>query len=189
MPSRLILLLLPIILIGCSSIEPMHNSSESTEVIPMAPPFGPPRQIIQKITAPRSNQQKSFICVLELSKDRIAIAGLSEEGMSLFNLSYDGKSLVSDKSPLLTTAFFPEFIIKDLQLIFWPTTELQKILPDQWHIESDKLSRRLYYKDEIKVSIDVFQPDERWAKLVKLTNHNYLYQLEINTLSYETLPE
>jgi len=185
MPRRLIYLFL-FCLQGCAVLTPIE-SVES--VIPMAAPINPPRRIVQQITAIWENKQESLLCVLELDKKHIAIAGLSNEGMSLFNLNYDGKSLSLDKSPLLPADFSPEYIIKDVQLVYWSPEELQKLLPPHWRLAADNKHRRLYYNDELRAEVEYLQPDAVWAKSVTVTNHRYHYTLHIKTVSYETLSE
>jgi hypothetical protein len=157
--------------------------------MPLAAPIAPARRIVQQITAHWANKQASMICVLELDKQHIAIAGLSNEGLSLFNLSYNGKSLTVDKSPLLPDNIQPEYIIADLQLVYWSIIELQKILPIPWRLDATKSQRDLYYQDQKIVSVRYLEPDPTWAKAVELTNHRYHYQLIIKTISYEALPE
>lgn len=188
MPRWLAYLVLLLCLGGCAAITPPYND-EPAEPIPMASPLGPARRVVQQITASWPSREETLLCVLELDKQHIAIAGLSKEGISLFNLSYDSKTLTLDKSPLLPVTFSPEFIIKDLQLVYWPQAELQKILPRQWRLEADTRHRRLYYNNELRVDVDYLQPDETWAKEVAVTNHRYHYRLHIKTLSYDTLPE
>ncbi len=185
MPRRLIWVLL-VCLQGCASLSPIE-SVES--VIPMAAPIDPPRRVVQQITAIWRDKQESLLCVLELDKKHIAIAGLSNEGMSLFNLNYDGKTLSLDKSPLLPANFSPEYIIKDLQLVYWAVTDLQKLLPLHWRLEADNKHRRLYYDDELRAEVEYLQPDTVWAKSVTVTNHRYHYTLQIKTVSYETFSE
>ena len=186
MQRTLSYLLLLVCLTGCESLTPIE-SVEST--IPIAAPIDPPRHIVQHITANWADKQESLLCVLELDKKHIAIAGVSNEGMSLFNLNYDGKTLTLDKSPLLAADFSPEYIIKDLQLVFWSKDELQKLLPPQWHLESDSKYRRLYYLNELRTEVQYLQPDAVWAKSVIVTNHHYHYTLHIDTISYDALPK
>lgn len=188
MPRGLAFLLMLVCLTGCALIKP-SSDLEPTEVLPMAPPIGPARRVVQQITAYWPGRKESLLCVLELDKQRIAIAGLSSDGISLFNLSYDGKTVTLDKSPLLPATFSPEFIIKDLQLVYWPLAELQKILPPNWRLETDDQHRHLYDNNDKLVDVDYLQPDPAWAKDVAVTNHRYHYHLHILTLSYDTLPE
>lgn len=168
---------------------PTSKNNDHAAFMPMAPPVGPNRRIVQHLTAIWPGHQESLLCVLELDKQRIGIAGLSDEGISLFNLNYDGKKVVIDKSPLLTASFMPELVIKDLQLAYWPVAEIQKILPLNWRLEADKYTRRLYFNDQLQADVDYSQPDISWSKSVNLTNHQYHYRLQINTISYETVPE
>jgi hypothetical protein len=188
MPRGLAYLVLLLCLNGCATLTPPNNP-ESVEQIPVAAPIGPARRIVQQLTAVWPGRKEILLCVLELDKQHIAIAGLSADGISLFNLSYDGNKLVLDKSPLLPDSFSPEFIIKDLQLVYWPLAELQKILPRQWRLEADSHHRRLYLNNEKSVDVDYLQPDAVWTKTVDLTNHRYHYQLHIKTISYETVSE
>lgn len=188
MPRGLAFLLMLVCLSGCALIKPTGDL-EPAESLPMAPPIGPARRVVQQITAFWPGRQESLLCVLELDKQHIAIAGLSNDGISLFNLIYDGKTVMLDKSPLLPAAFAPEFIVKDLQLVYWPQAELQKILPEHWHLETDAKHRRLYYLEDKVADVDYLQPDAAWAKDVELTNHRYHYHLHILTLSYDTLSE
>jgi hypothetical protein len=109
--------------------------------------------------------------------------------MSLFNVNYDGKIFSLDKSPLLPANFSPEYIIKDLQLVYWSPVELQKLLPLHWRLEADNKHRRLYYNNELRVEVDYLQPDSVWAKDVTVTNHRYHYHLHIKTISYDALSE
>lgn len=185
MPRRLIWVLL-VCLQGCAVLTPI---APVESVIPMAAPIDPPRRIVQQINAVWADKQASLLCVLELDKKHIAIAGLSNEGMSLFNLNYDGKTLSLDKSPLLPADFSPEYIIKDLQLVYWALADLQKLLPPHWRLAADNKHRRLYYNDELRAEVEYRQPDALWAKSVTVTNHRYHYTLQITTVSYETLSE
>jgi len=186
MPRRLKFLVLLTCLSSCALLTP-SDEPEPAELIPMAQPLNPARRIVQQITAFWPGRQETLLCVLELDKHGIAIAGLSTDGVSLFNLSYDGKALTLEKSPLLPAGFSPQFIVKDLQLVYWPLAELQKILPRQWRLEADNHHRRLFYNNELQVDVDYLQPDATWAKSVALTNHRYHYKLHIKTISYETV--
>jgi Protein of unknown function (DUF3261) len=188
MPRGLAFLIMLAYLSGCAVLKP-SNDPEPDELIPMASPIGPARRIVQQITAVWSDRQETLLCVIELDKHHIAIAGLSNEGISLFNLSYDGKTLKLDKSPLLPVTFSPEFIIKDLQLVYWPQSALQKILPRQWRLEADDHHRHLYHNNERRVDVDYLQPDTAWAKSVTLSNYRLHYQLHIKTIGYETVSE
>ena len=188
MPRGLTFLVLLTCLSSCASLKP-SGGTEPAELIPMAQPLDPARRIVQKITAFWPGRQETLLCVLELDKYGIAIAGLSTDGVSLFNLNYDGKVLTLEKSPLLPASFSPQFIVKDLQLVYWPLAELQKTLPRQWRLEADNHHRRLYHNNELLVDVDYLQPDVAWAKSVALTNHRYHYKLHIKTISYEALSE
>jgi hypothetical protein len=159
-------------------------------LMPMAPPVGPARRVVQQITAQWPDRKETMLCVLELDKQHIAMAGLTNDGLSLFNLTYDGKTIVADKSPLLPDSVAPEFIVADLQLVFWPVAVLQKSLHgSSWRLEVDSSHRRLYYQGNKTVEVNYLLPDALWPKSVELINYRYNYRLQIKTISYEALPE
>jgi len=151
--------------------------------------MGPARRIVQEIKAHWTDKQKTIVCILELDAHHIALAGLTKEGISLFNLNYDGNQIALTKSPMMPEHLPPQQIVRDLQWVFWPIAVLQKSLPLPWRLTADTTSRRLYFDDQSVEEIEYLNPYKTWPKSVMLTNHRYGYRLEINTLSYETLPE
>jgi hypothetical protein len=159
-------------------------------LMPMAPPVGPSRRVVQQITALWPDHTETLLCVLELDKQHIAMAGLTNDGVSLFNLTYDGKTIISDKSPLLPDSVAPEFILSDLQLAYWPVAVLQESLrASSWRLEADRTHRRLYYQGNKTVEVNYLEPDAVWAKSVELINYRYNYRLYIKTISYEASSE
>lgn len=176
------------LLAGCSAVQHKEIAGQPA-AMPIAPPTGPARRVVQQLTATWTDRQESLVCVLELDSRRIAMAGLTNEGLSLFNLSYDGHTLTSDKSPLLPDAVAPEFMIADLQLVYWPVAELENILPAGWRLETGPDYRLLYRQNDRKVEVRYLSPDAVWPRAVELTNHQYHYRLNIKTLSYDALPE
>ncbi|TAK59787.1 MAG: DUF3261 domain-containing protein [Methylobacter sp.] len=173
---------------GCGLIQP-EKVTAKTESMPIAQPLGPARRIVQQIDAVWGDRQESLLAVLELDSRHIAMAGLSNDGLSLFNLTYDGKHVVSDKSLLLPESVSPEFIISDLQLVYWPIAELQKILPAEWRLETGQNTRILTVRNNKQVEVNYLSPDPVWPKAVELINFQYNYSLHIKTISYELIPE
>lgn len=183
MPRRLIIFLLLALLSGCAVFDNPEISDQSG-AMPIAPPVGPARRIVQQITAVWAGKQETLVCVLELDAQHIAMAGLSNEGLSLFNLVYDGNKLGLDKSPLLPDAVTPEFIITDVQLAYWPVAVLEKIFTAPWRLKADQNQRRLYYEKENRIVVNYLSSNANWPRDVELINYRYNYQLHIKTVSY-----
>jgi hypothetical protein len=173
---------------GCALIQPEPVTAKP-ELMPIAQPLGPGRRIVQQIDAVWEERQESLLAVLELDTRHIAMAGLSNDGLSLFNLSYDGNIMVSDKSPLLPESVAPEFIISDLQLVYWPIAELQKKLPAGWRLETGQNKRILTISGKKQVEVNYLSLDPVWPKAVELVNFRYNYRLNIKTISYDLIPE
>ena len=173
------------LLSSCAVLNKFYDGNQAV-LMPMAPPVGPSRRVVQQIKALWPDHTETLLCVLELDKQHIAMAGLTNDGVSLFNLTYDGKTIVSDKSPLLPDSVAPEIIISDLQLVYWPVSVLQKSLDaSSWRLEVDASHRRLYYRGTKTVEVNYLLPDTIWAKSVELINYRYNYRLQIKTISYE----
>ncbi|MDO9046301.1 MAG: DUF3261 domain-containing protein [Methylobacter sp.] len=173
---------------GCVLMQPVQDAAKP-ELMPIAQPLGPARRIVQQINAVWADRQESLLAVLELDARHIAMAGLSNDGLSLFNLTYDGNTVVSDKSPLLPESVNPEFIITDLQLVYWPIAELQKKLPVEWRLEAARNKRILIVRNKKQVEVNYLSPDPVWPKAVELVNFQYNYRLYIKTISYDLIPE
>jgi len=191
MPLKAVMLIfsLCVLLTGCAVLN-IPEDIKQPVLMPMAPPAGPSRRVLQQITALWPDRKETLLCVLELDKQHVAMAGLTNDGVSLFSLTYDGKTIVLDKSPLLPDSVSPEFIITDLQLVYWPVTVLQQSLhASSWQLEVDTGHRRLYYLGNKMVEVNYLSPDAVWAKSVELINYRYNYRLQIKTISYEALSE
>jgi hypothetical protein len=173
---------------GCMLIQPGQVAAKP-ELMPIAQPLGPARRVVQQINAAWADRQESLLAVLELDAKHIAMAGLSNDGLSLFNLTYDGNTVVSDKSPLLPEPVNPEFIIADLQLVYWPIAILQKNLPVGWRLEEVDKKRYLTISGKKQVEVNYLSPDPVWPKAVELVNFQYDYRLNIKTISYDLIPE
>lgn len=174
-------LLVAAFIAGCAATSPA--------ALPLAAPLGPDRHIVQKIHAAWPGGNAELLCVLELSKQAISMAGLSSDGLSLFDLRYDGETLELEKSPLLPEYLPPELIVGDLQLIYWPLAALQKSLPSEWHLQTAPKQRILFKDTRIQAEVDYLSAEPEWPRQVQLQNHAYHYQLRIDTLSYDAVPE
>jgi hypothetical protein len=86
MPRGLILVYILTCLISCAKWQ-QPDIIEPVKLIPLTAPLGPSRRIVQQISATWANKQDVLLCVIELNKQRIAIAGLSLDGLSLFHIS------------------------------------------------------------------------------------------------------
>jgi hypothetical protein len=166
-----------------------RQEPELSQQLPLSPPLGPPRRIVQEIAARWNDKQVTLLCVLELDKQHIAMAGLTKAGVTLFNLNYDGNKVSLRTSPLLPEHLPPEAFVKDLQLAFWPVTALQTSYHTPWRLSAENNRRRLFFNDDLISKVDYITPGEPWPVFTGLENRRYGYRLAIKTLSYETLPQ
>jgi hypothetical protein len=181
---------MPLLLTGTAcSLFQTRQEPHLSQTLSLSPPLGPPRRIVQEITAQWSDKQVTLICVIELDKRHLAMAGISKAGVSLFNLNYDGKKVILRTSPLMPEHLPPEAFVKDLQLAFWPVTVLQTSYTKPWRLSAENNRRRLFFNDDLISEVDYITPGELWPVFTGLENRRYGYRLAIKTLSYETLPQ
>ncbi|MCX7102734.1 MAG: DUF3261 domain-containing protein [Methylobacter sp.] len=178
-----------LLMLSACALNPLEENIDNVGLMPIAQPLEPSRRIVQQINAFWSDREESLLAVLELDKQHIAMAGLSNDGLSLFNITYDGKTVLSDKSPLMPATVKPEFMLADMQLVYWPLTTLQTILPVGWRLETLKNKRFLYINDKKQMEINYLSPETDWPKVVELVNFQYHYRLRIKTLNYELIPQ
>lgn len=193
LPARLLIrhvwLLLILSTIPACAIVPPNTDQPIQNSLLLSPPLGPARRLMQQIQAEWPGHSETLLCVLELDSRHIAMAGLSPDGISLFNLDYDGQQLRLDKSPLLPDNLQPQAFISDLQLIYWPLSELEPKLPAGWHFETRTSSRSLYHGNQKQAEVQYLSTETPWPKTVVLINHIHNYRLHITTLNYDVLPE
>lgn len=171
-------------LTGCAVNLPV-----GPELLPLLPPQGPARRIMQQIDAHWPNGQRSLLVALELDAKHIALAGISAEGLTLFSVNYDGLQLQAEQSPLLPEQVEPKRILADLQLAFWPLTLIRQVLPQHWRVDEAGQVRRLWIDNQLRTEVNYLQPDAVWPKRIELNNRDYHYRLTITTLSYEALSQ
>jgi hypothetical protein len=176
------------LMLSACALNPLQENMDKAGLMPIAQPLGPTRRIVQQINAFWADREETLLVVLELDNQHIAMAGLSNDGLSLFNLTYDGKTVLSDNSPLLPETVKPEFMLADLQLVYWPLPALEKIMPVGWRLEALENKRLLYINDKKQAEIDYLSPETDWPKVVELVNFQYHYRLRIKTLNYELIP-
>ncbi|MCT8988573.1 DUF3261 domain-containing protein [Shewanella phaeophyticola] len=84
----------------------------------------------QMISMSHGQDNHELMTQLELSSQRMTLVGLAPLGQALFTLVYDGDTLQSEQSRLLGETFNAEYLMAIMQLIYWPTEQINQHLTD-----------------------------------------------------------
>ncbi|MGI2172943.1 DUF3261 domain-containing protein [Shewanella ulleungensis] len=82
----------------------------------------------QMISMSHGQDNHEILTQLELTPQRMTLVGLAPLGQALFTLVYDGHTLQSEQSSLLGDTFNAEYLMAIMQLIYWPTEQVNQQL-------------------------------------------------------------
>lgn len=145
--------------------------------------------VVQKVTAHYEGHQHSFIAQLEITKNKLVMVGLTEFGARLFTLIYDNETIHFESTALLKTPMAPEFLLSDLQLIYWPESIIESRLMDGNKIFQNKqapFKRQLFIAEQEVIVID-YSDQQKWKGSVFFQHRLNKYNLAIQTLDINEL--
>jgi len=137
MPLRVVVLLLLSLLSACSQqIErqtcvPLASKAQYCLSSTAAVLATSPQQDIslsQMVSFTHGQENHELLTQLELNPQRMTLVGLAPLGQALFTLVYDGQTLQSQQSLLLGEQFKAEYLLAMMQLIYWPTEQVNQDL-------------------------------------------------------------
>ncbi len=146
----------------------------------VAPSAAGDRAVSQVVRGALGVREMTLNCVVSVKGNEMSVIGLNAMGVRLFTLRYDGKSVSAEKSFGLPEELKPEFLIADLQFVFWPLTSLEGPLRAAGYevSESTPGTRRLRRGDRLIAEAHHTGPDP-WAGRAWLVNLEYGYSLQI----------
>ncbi|MGK0410171.1 MAG: hypothetical protein ACJASB_002333 [Shewanella psychromarinicola] len=84
--------------------------------------------LTQMVNFTRGQDSHELLTQLELNPQRMTLVGLAPLGQALFTLVYDGQTLQSQQSLLLGEQFKAEYLMAIMQIIYWPTEQVNRHL-------------------------------------------------------------
>ncbi|WP_350432380.1 DUF3261 domain-containing protein [Shewanella sp. H8] len=137
MLPRLVALLLLSLLSACSqqierqtcvplASEAQYCLSSASTVLATSPQQDTSLSQIVSITHGQENHE--LLTQLELNSQQMTLVGFAPLGQALFTLVYDGQTLQSQQSLLLGEQFKAEYLMAIMQLIYWPTEQVNQHL-------------------------------------------------------------
>ena len=110
----------------------------------------------QMISMSHGTDNHELLTQLELTSQRMTLVGLAPLGQALFTLVYDGHTLQSEQSRLLGDTFNAEYLMAIMQLIYWPTQQVNQQLTDAQLLDTpcaSALCKQLVDADGEQISI------------------------------------
>lgn len=84
--------------------------------------------LTQMVNFTRGQDSHELLTQLDVNSKRMTLVGLAPLGQALFTLVYDGQTLQSEQSLLLGKQFKAEYLMAIMQLIYWPTEQVNQQL-------------------------------------------------------------
>jgi hypothetical protein len=178
----LLLALLSTAFSGCA----MNAAAGRFETLPLLSPaaFGAEASGLQRLTLARESGDATLILdsALEIDAQELRVAGFLL-GQRILLLAWDGRQLQESREPIVPESLSGRAILRDLQLVYWPTEAIRAALPRGWRMEEEAGRRRLYYG--AKVVLESERGDAVPLGDAKLWNHVGHYRMDIEA-AYES---
>jgi len=181
---------LVLVVVSCRSVyEPeagrfyIANDIESG-LMPVSD-FGNDVKMVQILTSNYNGKENTVDSIVKINNQEMLIIGMSD-AVRLFTIRYNDDGVVADFSPLMGfKKIRPEYIVSDIQLIYYPLKAIQKNLPKNMTVvdvqDKKMLRREIFYGSEKIVHIkyldkDIFKADVELDNLER----GYSYRIRNN---------
>lgn len=178
-PRPLIGLLGVLLLAGCAA-SPRATSPTAVDRPLVAPSAAGDRAVSQVVRGAVGAREMTLNCVVSIQGNEMSVIGLNAMGVRLFTLRYDGRAVTAEKTFGLPEELKPEFLIADLQFVFWPLKSLEGPLREAGYQVSEPApgTRRLRRGDRL-IAEAHYSGADPWAGRSWLVNLEYGYSLQI----------
>lgn len=175
------------LLSACANVAPAI-SVPALRLAPAAFSGAVPLSLSQRLTVtplPAVSQDgisppaKNLDALLEISPDQVQLAGFAL-GQRILTVSWDGQSLTSSRHALLPKEVDEQRVLRDVQLVYWPTAAIQAALPAGWKLSEEGSIRTLTLGQQTAITIR-YHATPRWAGQAELENTLEHYRLVIDS--------
>lgn len=183
--KRFIVLLLPLLLIGCSVNRSQNNGAEQvvlSEAVTFA--LSPPpehlwgRQLSQLLSITYGTETKQVVVNTEFSASTIEMVAMTPMGIPVVELSYVAGEKLSAKRFISVKNLEPSYIIADLQLALWPVAILQTHLTgDDVRLTAEHETRKLLQGKTVVMTVHYHQSS------IEIEHHLRGYSLTLTELN------
>jgi len=138
----------------------------------------------QLLTFKYNNQENSIITIVDIKDNHLTVMGLSTIGIRLFEIQYNGSEVKAKQHIFIQQLPPPEQVLSDIMLSILPTAAWKKVLPTDWQLIDEGLSRTLI-NDRHETIINITynkQPTNVIRKPIKIEHAVFSYQIAIQSM-------
>lgn len=160
--------------------------TQETRLVLPAPTLAQPLYRQQLLSARTQGGEHQLLTVLEADGRQLTLVGLTPSGIRLFRVSYDGEAIRTEQlSSLLGGTTLPPVaqVLADVMLSYWPIQSWQPQLPRGWQLKDEGMVRRLRDPKGTLVSEIFYQDIAGEREPVRLVQHAFDYQLQMEKLA------
>ena len=173
-----------LLLSGCQFL-PVSNQSSS--YLPLLEPdsLGLSAAVLQRVSGERDGHHYELLVQLEFDKKQLAMVASTTGGTTLFSLLQQGNEVTTTVSPLLPVVIKPQFVLADMQIMFWPLTVIEQALVNsRYQVLAVKGGRELLKEGNLVAKV-IYSHENPWQGSVVFQHLDWQYQYQIDTLSFE----
>ena len=159
---------------GCTTPPTVFSSAPSAKVFSQDIVL----DYMVSFTNLKTQKSQTLITHLEITPRSTAFIGLGPLGGTLFECKQTSQDIACQS---INQAISAETFFADMQLIYWPQQTLQRNLQPNYTLEDHKLTRNLYYGNNL-VSAIQYSGQSKWDADVMFINTRHSYRLDIHPL-------
>jgi uncharacterized protein DUF3261 len=144
--------------------------------------LGSDRVVNQVVRGAFGARELTFNCVITVKDGAMTLVGLNSFGVRLFTVRYDGDTVSSETAPGMSVPLMPERLLADLQLVYWPLSNLAKPMADAgWQLSEPADGIRRLRRGEQLVAEAHYSSEDPWSGRSWLVNFEFGYSLQIDS--------
>lgn len=124
------------------------------------------------VKATYNDKTHAFRLASTFTPNKIEIHALAAMGQEIFSMIYDGEQ-ATVKTIIKLKKMKPEYLLFDLQLIYWPKAQIQQSLSGTSLTIKDTLNKRTIFSDN-KAIIEISYDDKKITFKNNLRNYRYI---------------
>lgn len=173
---RLIATLALVALLGaCGSVAPRPVLADLPTLRLSPASLGHALALQQRLQIGVGEHSQTLDALLEVDAHELRL-GVQALGQSALTLRWDGSTLDEQRADWLPPTLRGDRVLFDLQLVFWPASEIRAALPAGWVLLDTATERRLLHGD-VEVATVAYPSADR-AVLIQLRDN---YRLDVTS--------
>jgi hypothetical protein len=186
--TRILVVLMLIFTQGCVSMHPKAPSyayianGAKFELLSMQK-LDKYTTLNQLLKGKYKDKSYSVNLVTQFSPDEMRTIGLTKFGSRIFTISYNNQNIDFVPTPLVPAVaqIHPEYMLADMQLVYWPIESIKRNLKDGMTVTESPL-QRVFLKDGKPVIEITYSKKNKWQSKIHYRHLERKYEYTIENL-------